>query len=111
MRSPSPQPSPAGRGSLSIRVPSRSFAVFVLAATAAFCQAGENKSTLHFRNGDWLRGTMAAYDQTGGVTWHHADASGPLRFNTSQLTGITLDGAAIGPVSYTHLTLPTILLV
>ena len=96
MRSPSPQPSPAGRGSLSIRVPSRSFAVFVLAATAALCQAGENKSTLHFRNGDWLRGTMAAYDQAGGVTWHHADASGPLRFNTSQLTGITLDGAAIG---------------
>jgi len=76
--------------------PWRSFAVFIFVAATALGQAGENKSTIHFKNGDWLRGTLAAYDPDGGVTWRHADASAPLQFNTAQLTEITLDGTAVG---------------
>ena len=83
----------------SIRVPWRPFAVFILAATTALGQAGsagDSKSTIHFKNGDWLRGALAAYDPAVGVTWRHADATAPLHFNTGQLTGITLDGTAVG---------------
>ncbi|MBC8245770.1 MAG: hypothetical protein H8E20_15440 [Verrucomicrobia bacterium] len=98
-RSPSLQPAPAGRGSLPIWVPWRSFAVFVLAATAALGQAGDHTSTLQFKNGDWLRGTLAAYDQAGGVTWRHVDTAVPLRFSMDQITGITLDGTAVGRLS------------
>ncbi len=83
----------------SIRVTWCPFAVFILAATTALGQvgsAGETKSTIHFKNGDWLRGALAAYDTDVGVTWRHADATTLLNFNTGQLTGITLDGTEVG---------------
>ena len=83
----------------SIRVTWCPFAVFILAATTALGQVGpasDSKSTIHFKNGDWLRGALAAYDTAVGVTWRHADATTPLHFNTGQLTGITLDGTAVG---------------
>ncbi len=41
------------------------------------------QSTIHFTNGDWLRGTLAAYDQSGGVSWEHPDAGGVMQFNLS----------------------------
>jgi len=86
----------------SIRIPWRSFAVFVLIVSAASGQAGsdgESKSTIHFKNGDWLRGAFVTYDPAGGVTWRHSDAAAPMRFNTRQLTGITLDGTAVGQLT------------
>ena len=82
-----------------IRIPWRAFTVFLFVATTALGQAGsagESKSTIHFKNGDWLHGTLAAYDLADGVTWQHSDAAAPLRFNTSQLTEITLDDTAVG---------------
>ena len=64
----------------SIRVPWRPFAVFILAATTALGQAGsagDSKSTIHFKNGDWLRGALAAYDPAvGGAA---CSARGPGR--------------------------------
>ena len=80
----------------SLPSPWRSFAVFIFAAVTAIGLAGENKSTLHFKNGDWLRGALTAYDTDVGVTWRHADATTLLNFNTGQLTGITLDGTEVG---------------
>ena len=82
-----------------IRIPWRLFAVFILAATTPLGQAGDSKSTIHFKNGDWLRGTLGAYDPASGVTWRHADTTAPMRFNTGQLTGITLDGTAVGQLA------------
>ena len=52
------------------------------------------QSTIHFTNGDWLRGTLAAYDQSGGVSWEHPDAGGVMQFNISRVTELTLDGEA-----------------
>ena len=52
------------------------------------------KSTIHFTNGDWLRGSLAAYDQASGVLWEHPDAGGTMQFNISRVTELTLDGAA-----------------
>ena len=86
-------------GQPSLPSPWRSFAVFIFAAVTAIGQAGENKSTLHFKNGDWLRGALAGYDPAVGVTWRHAEATAPLQFNTGQLTGITLDGTAVGQLA------------
>ena len=54
------------------------------------------KSTIHF-NGDWLRGSLAAYDQASGVSWEHPDAGGTMQFNISRVTELTLDGAALPP--------------
>ena len=52
------------------------------------------QSTIHFTNGDWLRGTLAAYDQSGGVLWEHPVAGGVMQFNISRVTELTLDGEA-----------------
>ncbi len=82
-----------------IRIPWSLFAVFILAATTALGQAADSKSTIHFKNGDWLRGTLGAYDSASGVTWRHADTTAPMRFNIGQLTGITLDGTAVGQLA------------
>ena len=82
-----------------IRIPWRLFAVFILATTTALGQAGDSKSTIHFKNGDWLRGTLGAYDPASGVTWRHAAPPAPMRFNTGQLTGIPLDGTAVGQLA------------
>ena len=91
----------------SIHIPWRSLAVQLLLVAAlawplVFGQAGlpgENKSIIHFKNGDWLRGSLAAYDQGAGVTWRHSDAAVPLRFDIGQVTGITLDGTAVGQLA------------
>ena len=101
------QARPIRLAKLSIHIPWRSLAVQLLLVAAhawplVFGQAGspgENKSIIHFKNGDWLRGSLAAYDQGTGVTWRHSDAAVPMRFNTRQLTGITLDGTAVGQLT------------
>ncbi len=91
----------------SVHIPWRSLAVQLLLVAAlawplVFGQAGspgEHKSIIHFKNGDWLRGSLAAYDQGTGVTWRHSDAALPLRFDIGQVTGITLDGTAVGQLA------------
>ena len=81
-----------------VRVFWRSLTFFHLIVPTILGQAGEAQSTIHFQNGDWLRGTMAAYDQVNGVTWSHADVADTMRFNISQITGIALAGAAVGKI-------------
>jgi len=104
---PCGQARPIRLAKLSIHISWRSLAVQLLLVAAhawplVFGQAGspgENKSIIHFKNGDWLRGSLTAYDQGAGMTWRHPDAAVPLRFDIGQITGITLDGTAVGQLA------------
>ena len=91
-----------------VRVFWRSLTFFHLIVPTILGQAGEAQSTIHFQNGDWLRGTMAAYDQVNGVTWSHADVADTMRFNISQITGIALAGAAAGKIGSGNLSCKTL---
>jgi|ETNmetMinimDraft_29_1059903.scaffolds.fasta_scaffold04284_2 hypothetical protein len=60
----------------------------------ALCQSGlgePQKSTIHFTNGDWLRGNLKTFDQATGISWEHPDAGELMQFNINRITEVTLD--------------------
>lgn len=62
----------------------------------ALCQTvlGEpQNSTIHFTNGDWLRGKLKSYDKATGISWKHSDSQSLLQFNIDSITEVTLDSA------------------
>ena len=59
----------------------------------ALCQTGLSEpknSTLHFTNGDWLRGELKNYDQANGISWKHPDAKELMQFKIDRITEVTL---------------------
>ena len=59
----------------------------------ALCQTGLSEpknSTIHFTNGDWLRGELKNYDQANGISWKHPDAKELMQFKIDRITEVTL---------------------
>ena len=66
----------------------------LLVLLLGLCQTGLSEpknSTIHFTNGDWLRGELKTYDLTNGISWKHPDAGELMQFNINRITEVTFD--------------------
>mgnify|MGYP001361266594 FL=1 len=66
----------------------------LLVLLLGLCQTGLSEpknSTIHFTNGDWLRGELKTYDLTNGISWKHPDAGEVMQFNINRITEVTFD--------------------
>ena len=52
------------------------------------------KDALVFRNGDFLYGALQSIDSENGVRWRHAEALGPIDFNTNNISQIYFQSRA-----------------
>lgn len=73
---------------------------FLLAPAGHADSAG--KATLHFANGDWLRGSLEAFDPVKGLQWRHPNSSELLQFQIRNIREITLPGNAPTPLKSTN---------
>ncbi len=46
------------------------------------------KDTIHFKNGDWLRGSLRQIEPGTAVRWWHPDADGEIEFLPGSVTGV-----------------------
>jgi hypothetical protein len=61
---------------------------------AAWVSAAPRASTLTFRNGDKLTGSMTGYNASKGFLWQHPAIAGPMHVEASSVSKISLSAAA-----------------
>ena len=89
---------PCLRGNVAInrfRKMKRHIALAFYLMLAAGVSAAPRASTLTFRNGDKLTGSMTGYNASKGFLWQHPAIAGPMHVEASSVSKISLSAGCI----------------
>lgn len=68
--------------------------LWLTALTSSLCGASPIEQSLHFNNGDSLKGQLVRMSPTNGVFWYRPEQKQPIRFATSNIAEIFLGDRA-----------------